>query len=186
LYRAEAGPCLANSADSQCSSGQQYLLSAPSSFARGSRRREAGEHSPLPPRGEQPAPPATGGEPARSRAPPCRPPLGREHGGRLTLECGIADLSAVSPGLPPSDRWSYFSVRDFGIGIASEELASVFEPYGQLSRGRRLRHGGVGLGLALSRDLARLMGGDLTAESVQGAGSTFTLWLPAAAPLPEQ
>lgn len=109
-----------------------------------------------------------------------------EHGGRVVIDCGSADSAAVPAGLPPADRWTYFSVRDTGIGIAAEELASIFEPYWQLSGGRRFRQGGVGLGLALSRDLARLMGGDLTAESEPGAGSTFTLWLPAGAPFAER
>ena len=72
-------------------------------------------------------------------------------------------------------------VHDTGIGIAPDRLESVFEPFVQVHRTLTEPTGGVGLGLAISRDLARAMGGDLHAESVVGAGSTFTLDLPAAA-----
>ena len=72
-------------------------------------------------------------------------------------------------------------VRDTGIGIASDRLESVFEPFVQVHRTLTEPTGGVGLGLAISRDLARAMGGDLHAESAVGTGSTFTLDLPAAA-----
>ena len=72
-------------------------------------------------------------------------------------------------------------MRDTGRGIPAARLASVFEPFVQVDR--NLTHSsqlGVGLGLSISRDLARGMGGDLTAESEVSVGSTFTLTLPAA------
>ena len=71
-------------------------------------------------------------------------------------------------------------VCDTGIGIAPEQLASVFEPFVRVETGLARRPEGTGLGLAISRDLARGMGGDLTAHSEPGVGSTFTLRLPAA------
>jgi signal transduction histidine kinase len=72
------------------------------------------------------------------------------------------------------------AVTDTGIGIAPEKLRSVFEPFVQVDQRLTRPNEGVGLGLAISRDLARGMGGDLTAESVSGVGSTFTLSLPRA------
>ncbi|MGZ8378781.1 MAG: ATP-binding protein, partial [Gemmatirosa sp.] len=62
-----------------------------------------------------------------------------------------------------------------------DQLERIFEPFVQVDRHRTHEsQQGVGLGLAISRDLARGMGGDLTAESTPGVGSTFTLTLPAA------
>ena len=72
------------------------------------------------------------------------------------------------------------AVRDTGMGIASDLLDSIFEPFVQVGRSLTSSSEGAGLGLAISRDLARAMGGELTAESELGAGSTFTLRLPAA------
>ncbi len=63
-------------------------------------------------------------------------------------------------------------VEDTGAGIAAEELSRLFEPFVQTETGRRSKEG-TGLGLALSRDLARLMDGDITAESTPGRGSCF-------------
>jgi signal transduction histidine kinase len=71
-------------------------------------------------------------------------------------------------------------VADTGIGIAPTQLERIFEPFVQVGRSATVRREGVGLGLAISRDLARGMGGDLTVESTLGAGTTFTLRLPAA------
>jgi len=68
-------------------------------------------------------------------------------------------------------------LSDTGRGIPADQLATVFDPFVQV--GRRLSSGdqGVGLGLSISRDLARGMGGDLTVISALGVGSTFTLTL---------
>jgi signal transduction histidine kinase len=71
-------------------------------------------------------------------------------------------------------------VRDTGIGISSEEVKRVFEPFFQADRGNTRRFSGLGLGLAIARDLARRMSGDLTIESEVGAGTTASLILPAA------
>ena len=72
------------------------------------------------------------------------------------------------------------SVEDTGIGIAIDKLASVFEPFVQVDAKLTRANEGVGLGLAISRDLARGMGGDLAVQSRLGVGSTFTLTLPSA------
>ncbi|HEU4885725.1 MAG TPA: ATP-binding protein [Longimicrobium sp.] len=69
-------------------------------------------------------------------------------------------------------------VRDNGRGIPEDKLKAVFDPFMQVGRRLNKPEDGVGLGLAISRDLARGMGGDLTVASVDGEGSTFTLLLP--------
>ena len=78
------------------------------------------------------------------------------------------------------DRAVRISVRDTGHGIPADKLSTIFDPFVQAHRANSTRTDGVGLGLAISRDLARAMGGDLTAESEVGRGSTFTLTLPRA------
>jgi signal transduction histidine kinase/DNA-binding NarL/FixJ family response regulator len=70
-------------------------------------------------------------------------------------------------------------VSDTGIGIAENKLEKVFEPFMQAESSVTRRFGGTGLGLTISRRLARAMGGELSVKSVLGAGSTFTLSLPA-------
>ncbi len=72
------------------------------------------------------------------------------------------------------------SVSDTGIGVEAEKIASIFEPFVQVNQLLTRPNEGVGLGLAISRDLARGMGGDLTATSTPGVGSVFTLTLPIA------
>jgi signal transduction histidine kinase len=76
----------------------------------------------------------------------------------------------------------HISVADTGVGIAADKLETIFEPFVQVRGGLAGRDTGVGLGLAISRDLARGMGGDLLAQSEPGAGSTFTLVLPRVMP----
>ncbi len=71
-------------------------------------------------------------------------------------------------------------VTDTGCGIAPEQLARAFEPFVQVGRALTSSDEGAGLGLAISRDLARGMGGDVMAESEPGVGSTFMLVLPRA------
>ena len=74
-----------------------------------------------------------------------------------------------------------FVVADTGIGMTAEQLGRLFEAFSQAEASTRSRYGGTGLGLAISRHFCRLMGGDLTVESVYGQGSTFTVTLPAIA-----
>jgi signal transduction histidine kinase len=87
-------------------------------------------------------------------------------GGQITLSVATAD-DAV-----------FIHVADAGPGIPVEKLGAIFEPFVQLANGLPKRRGGVGLGLTISRDLARAMNGDLTVESTIGVGSRFTLRLP--------
>ena len=74
------------------------------------------------------------------------------------------------------------SVTDSGIGIAEQNLERVFDPFWQVEQRSTRRAGGTGLGLSVSRSLARLLGGDLTVESVLGEGSTFTAIIPLGEP----
>ena len=90
-----------------------------------------------------------------------------EPGGRIDVECH-GDAGTV-----------HIAVRDTGRGIAPEYLSRIFDPFVQVDReSTPTSQQGVGLGLAISRDLARAMGGSLTATSAPGEGSTFTLTLP--------
>jgi PAS domain S-box-containing protein len=69
-------------------------------------------------------------------------------------------------------------VRDTGSGVPDDKLEQIFEPFVQLRASGSIPSGGTGLGLPISRDLARAMGGDVTAGSTLGVGSVFTLTLP--------
>lgn len=69
-------------------------------------------------------------------------------------------------------------VRDTGIGIAPEHLDRIWEPFWQVEQTRTRRVGGAGLGLSVTRRLARMLGGDVSAESAPGLGSTFRVSIP--------
>ncbi|MBI1281763.1 MAG: response regulator [Anaerolineaceae bacterium] len=71
-----------------------------------------------------------------------------------------------------------FSVSDTGIGIPTDQLQQIFEPFHQVTSPGHIRKGGVGLGLTISRNLARMHGGDIRVESKLGIGSTFCFHLP--------
>ena len=71
-----------------------------------------------------------------------------------------------------------FAVKDSGIGIEEKNLHLVFEEFQQIDSSHSRKYKGTGLGLPISRRLARMLGGDLTVESVIGKGSTFTLTIP--------
>jgi PAS domain S-box-containing protein len=89
-------------------------------------------------------------------------------GGVVTLACALRDGAAT------------IEVRDTGPGIPDEMQEMIFDPFVQLGRSLTNTQEGAGLGLAISRDLARAMNGDVTVQSTPGSGSTFTLRLPAA------
>jgi len=76
--------------------------------------------------------------------------------------------------------WVAILVSDTGIGIGKNDQARIFEEFEQINAGPRgdSMNRGTGLGLPISRRLARLLGGDVTVESELGKGSTFTVWLP--------
>jgi len=74
--------------------------------------------------------------------------------------------------------WVRMSVSDSGIGIPLEKIDHVFEEFSQADDSTTRNYGGTGLGLPISRRFCQLMGGDITAESTVGEGSTFTIRLP--------
>jgi PAS domain S-box-containing protein len=75
------------------------------------------------------------------------------------------------------DEHVVISVTDTGVGIPQDKIETIFDPFMQVDTRLTREHGGAGLGLAISRDLMRGMGGDLSAESTVGAGSTFRVIL---------
>ena len=85
------------------------------------------------------------------------------------------DNDVIHIDIRATDDSMRFDVIDHGEGIVAEEQATIFEAF---ERGSNQRERGTGLGLALSRQLARLLGGDLTVESQQGHGARFILKLP--------
>jgi signal transduction histidine kinase len=74
--------------------------------------------------------------------------------------------------------WVELAVADTGIGMTAEQRAKLFQDFTQADSLTARRYGGTGLGLALSRKLARMMGGDVTVTSEPGKGSVFTVRLP--------
>jgi hypothetical protein len=74
--------------------------------------------------------------------------------------------------------WIELAVADTGIGLTAEQQAKLFQEFTQADSLTARRYGGTGLGLALSRKLARMMGGDVTVTSEPGKGSVFTVRLP--------
>ena len=74
----------------------------------------------------------------------------------------------------------YFQVRDTGIGIKPEQIVKLFQPFSQADSTTTRKYGGTGLGLTITREFARMMGGVVTVKSEYGHGATFTLQLPQA------
>lgn len=100
-------------------------------------------------------------------------------GGKITVEVGSNRPADPDARLPAHREYVMFCITDTGSGIAEEKLLSIFDPFVQAESGHSRSREGSGLGLTISRRLARLMGGDLTCTSSVGKGSTFTLALPA-------
>jgi signal transduction histidine kinase len=90
------------------------------------------------------------------------------------------EMSGMSKGTPQSGTWIALDVADTGVGIAKNDQERIFEEFEQVNAGPRTdsMQRGTGLGLPISRRLARLLGGELTVTSETGKGSTFTVWIP--------
>ena len=101
-------------------------------------------------------------------------------GGRVTIRYG-QQATRPDPAVPrcAGARCVYLRVEDTGSGIPKEQLVRIFDPFVQVDAGHTRTAEGSGLGLTISRRLARLMKGDIAVESEVGQGSAFTLWLPA-------
>ena len=99
-------------------------------------------------------------------------------GGTVKISAGSAETPSPDAALTGPGPWVYIRVEDDGAGIAPDRLAAIFEPFEQGALESAPANEGSGLGLSISRRLARLMGGDLTVRSQVGRGSTFFLWLP--------
>ena len=84
----------------------------------------------------------------------------------------------VRPEVAPSASWIVMEVRDSGIGIPADRLEHIFQSFQQGQTGLSRSYPGLGLGLALARKLANLMGGEISVASEEGTGSTFTVRLP--------
>lgn len=91
--------------------------------------------------------------------------------GRITVHVEQADGGTARPG-----AWAVLRVSDTGPGIPPGQREAIFDEFTRLHDGTEIK--GHGLGLAISRRVARLLGGDLDVSGVPGEGATFTLWLP--------
>jgi signal transduction histidine kinase len=101
---------------------------------------------------------------------------------KFTRQGTITVTGQRNDGQPGAPARLALAVRDTGIGIERERLPGLFEPFETGDTSTTRKHGGAGLGLALSQRLAQHMGGRITVSSAPGQGSTFTLELPAAPP----
>jgi GAF domain-containing protein/CheY-like chemotaxis protein len=108
----------------------------------------------------------------------------------LSNACKFTEKGTISLAVarePRGDQdWMIFSLSDTGIGMTPDQIARLFEAFSQADAATTRRYGGTGLGLALSRRLCRMMGGDVTVESQAGLGSTFTIRLPALVHAPSE
>ncbi len=96
------------------------------------------------------------------------------------LPCASSEgVITGDPGSEDDSSLIQFRVTDTGIGMTSEELAKLFQPFTQADASTTRKYGGTGLGLAICRRFCQLMGGDVEAESTPGQGSCFTMTLPA-------
>jgi len=93
--------------------------------------------------------------------------------GEVRLSCGV------------NNSILEIQIADTGVGIAAENMEDVFEPFWQAEQSATRKTGGTGLGLSVTRKLARLLGGDVTVASRFGAGATFMLTVPMKAPAGE-
>jgi CheY-like chemotaxis protein len=97
---------------------------------------------------------------------------------KFTAEGGV--IMRIAPDKNDRGRMVAFTVQDSGIGIPSAKQKLIFEAFQQADGTTSRKYGGTGLGLTISREIARLLGGHIDVKSLPGHGSTFTLHLPEA------
>ena len=102
-----------------------------------------------------------------------------EPGGTITIDVTVPRSPDANTRLHAQREYVNFRITDTGSGIPDDKLSSIFDPFVQAETGHSRSSEGSGLGLTISRRLARLMGGDLVVASEVGVGSTFTLCMPA-------
>jgi signal transduction histidine kinase len=95
-----------------------------------------------------------------------------EHG-HVEVTVRLFDNSAAA-----GRRFILFSIRDTGEGIPADKMENIFDKFTQLDSSLTRRHGGTGIGLALTREIVEKMGGEIWVESTVGVGSTFYFTLP--------
>ena len=100
-------------------------------------------------------------------------------GDTVTITCTRFDTPAAAADHSGQGCWCAIRIEDPGIGIGEKHHGAIFEPFTQVDGSHTRAESGTGLGLTIARRLARLMGGDLTVSSRLGAGSAFTVWVPA-------
>ena len=96
--------------------------------------------------------------------------------------CKFTEKGRITLRVRRDGEWLSFAVEDTGIGMSPEQLQRLFQRFTQADESTTRKFGGTGLGLALTRAFARLLGGDVTVASTEGRGTCFTLRVPAEAP----